>query len=496
MKVAPPAKVTITLGIAVAAYVTLVRPWYRHWGATDAEATSALPGDDLVPDAGYQTTRALTIQAPPGAVWPWLVQMGQGRAGFYSYDWLEKLVGAAIQNVDRIVPELQNLAVGDVVPLSPAGGPTVARIEPDRALVLHDTLDLRTGRSLPPGSPRRYTVHWTWAFVLQPAGGTATRLLLRMRASFVPRRQVAPLVATVFDPAVFVMERGMLRGIQRHAERTAVHSTIGPCREIAPGVYCLEAGKGIMRSNVYFVRSGSSWVLIDAASANCERSIQQTAESLFGEKTRPAAILLTHYHPDHVGSAPELARLWDCPVYLHPDEMPLVSGDLATFRQYANPMDRWVVLPLLRVLPQRRVESVPAKPSLKDVAQAFDPAAALPGLPDWECIPTPGHTPGHASFFRSSDRVLIASDAVSTVDLNSFRGFLLWGLRRAKQRVAGPPWYSTWNWRAAKKSVAALAMLEPRVLACGHGMPMTGERTARELRAFADHFSGPAAERR
>ncbi len=262
-------------------------------------------------------------------------------------------------------------------------------------------------------------------------------------------------------------------------------------QEIAPGVYCMEVGKGIMRSNVYFVRSGSSWVLIDTASANCGPVIQEAAESLFGANTRPAAILLTHNHPDHAGSTLELARRWGCLAYVHPDELPLVTADFSTFfstvKGYANPLDIWVVLPLLRVMP-RRHESMLSESSFKDVARAFDPNTGVPGLPDWECIPTPGHTPGHVSFFRPSDRVLITGDAVLTVHLNSLWGFLLWGFRRNKQRLSGPPWYTTWSWRAAKESVAPLARLEPRVLACGHGLPMSGTGTAPELRAFADHF--------
>jgi len=279
-------------------------------------------------------------------------------------------------------------------------------------------------------------------------------------------------------------------------EREQRKADIGVCREITPGVYCMETGKGISRSNVFFVRSGSSWVLIDAASANCGRLIRRTAESLFGANTRPASILLTHDHPDHAGSALELARIWDCPVYVHPDELPLVAiEDLSTIDKYANPLDRWIVLPLLRTMPRRRVEAMLSSASIKDVVRAFDPRAAVPSLPDWECIPTPGHTPGHVAFFRTSDRVLITGDAIVTVDLNSFWGFLLWGLRLNKQRISGPPWYSTWNWRTAKESVMVLAGLEPRMLASGHGVPMSGDEIARELHAFADHFSGPAAEK-
>jgi glyoxylase-like metal-dependent hydrolase (beta-lactamase superfamily II) len=279
-------------------------------------------------------------------------------------------------------------------------------------------------------------------------------------------------------------------------EREQRKAGIGVCREITPGVYYMEIGKGIDRSNVYFVQSGSSWVLIDAASANCGRLIRKTAESLFGTNTRPASILLTHDHPDHAGSALELARMWNCPVYVHPDELPLVAiEDLSTIEKYANPLDRWIVLPLLRAMPRRRVEAMLSSASIKDVVRAFNPSAAVPSLPDWECIPTPGHTPGHVAFFRTSDRVLITGDAIVTVNLNSFWGFLLWGLRLNKQRVSGPPWYSTWNWQAAKESVTALAGLEPRVLAPGHGVPMSGDEIARELRAFADHFSGPATEK-
>ena len=147
-------------------------------------------------------------------------------------------------------------------------------------------------------------------------------------------------------------------------------------------------------------------------------------------------------------------------------------------------------------MPRQRVEALLSSASIKEVAQAFDPKVAVPGLPDWECIPTPGHTPGHVAFLRTSDRVLIAGDAVVTVNLNSLWGFLLWGLRQSKPRVSGPPWYSTWDWQTAKKSVALLAGLEPRVLATGHGLPMLGEEIARKLCAFADHFSGCTAEKR
>jgi glyoxylase-like metal-dependent hydrolase (beta-lactamase superfamily II) len=246
-----------------------------------------------------------------------------------------------------------------------------------------------------------------------------------------------------------------------------------------------------MRSNVYFVRSGSSWVLIDTASAHCERVIQEAAEIVFGPHTPPAAILLTHDHPDHAGSTLGLARTWGCWAYVHPEEWPLVSMDpstyLVTVKQYANPLDRYLILPLLHLTPPKRRASMLAQSSFIEVLRALDPCGDVPGLPDWQCIPTPGHTPGHVSFFHPVDRILISGDAVLSVQLNSFWGVLRWGLRRSTPHLAGPPRYSTWRWQVAKRSIETLAQLEPRVLACGHGPVMTGQDTARALWTLADH---------
>jgi glyoxylase-like metal-dependent hydrolase (beta-lactamase superfamily II) len=257
----------------------------------------------------------------------------------------------------------------------------------------------------------------------------------------------------------------------------------GVPREIAPGVHFLGVGKGLLRSNIYFVQSGPSWALVDAASANCGRLIRKAAESLFGEDSPPASILLTHDHPDHAGSARELAQMWKCLVWVHPDELPLVLGDVSTFHKYANPLDRWVILPFLRLMGPSRAESMVSRASFKDVARPFDPSVDLPGLPDWEAVFTPGHTPGHVAFFRRADRVLITGDALVTVNLNSF-----WGLLLKRKRVSGPPWYTTWSWRAAKESAASLAELEPRVLAGGHGIPMTDPETPSRVRVFSDRL--------
>jgi glyoxylase-like metal-dependent hydrolase (beta-lactamase superfamily II) len=259
---------------------------------------------------------------------------------------------------------------------------------------------------------------------------------------------------------------------------------VGTPVQIAPGVHWLAVGKGLMRSNVYLVRAASSWALIDAGSRGCGASIQEAAAGLFGPDRSPASILLTHSHPDHAGSARELARLWSCPLYLHPDELPLAGGEISVFRRYPNPLDRWLVLPLLRMLPKSRREAILAESSLAGVALAFDPDGELPGLPGWRSIANPGHTPGHVSYFRASDRVLLTGDAVVTVDLNSLSGLLF-----RKPRPSPPPRYVTWDWQQAKASVAALAGLEPRVLAGGHGKPLAGPSLAADLQMLAQRLS-------
>jgi glyoxylase-like metal-dependent hydrolase (beta-lactamase superfamily II) len=254
--------------------------------------------------------------------------------------------------------------------------------------------------------------------------------------------------------------------------------------EIAPGVHWYSAG--VMAGNIYFVQSASSWVLIDTATAGQGRRIREAAEGQFGVGARPTAILLTHVHPDHSGSAHELARAWDCPVYVHPDEMDLaISRNLATVARYANPLDRWIILPMLRLFPRRRVEAMMERESLQGVVWSFEPGAAPPGLPEWTSISTPGHSPGHTVFFRGDDRVLISGDALLTVDLGSFRGVLYWVLRPSKPQVCEPPWYTNWDRSQMLASASAVVRLQPRVLAPGHGHPLSGEAATSTLRAYA-----------
>jgi hypothetical protein len=197
------------------AYLAL-RPRLLHWAATGDEVRRDLPGDDLVPGAEYSTTRAITIRARPADVWPWLVQMGQGRGGFYSYDWLENLRALDIHSADRIVSELQRLEVGDVIRVAPRVGLVVAVLEPERALVLRSVTDLETKR-LPSPTDRGY-FDWSWGFYLTELAEGGTRLVIRVRAATNPSPATRLLGAVFWEPSHFVMERRMLVGIKRRVE--------------------------------------------------------------------------------------------------------------------------------------------------------------------------------------------------------------------------------------------------------------------------------------
>lgn len=125
------------LAAAGAAYGLAVRPWHMRWGATDSEVEAALPGDEFVPHPTWKATHAISIDAPPEEVWPWIVQIGQDKGGFYSYTWLENAAGCHMRNADRIVPAFQQVAVGDKVWLHPHVPPLpVLLVEPERALVM------------------------------------------------------------------------------------------------------------------------------------------------------------------------------------------------------------------------------------------------------------------------------------------------------------------------------------------------------------------------
>lgn len=189
---------------------------YDRWGATPEETRAAMPGDELVPFPNLTSTRAVTIDAGPDRVWPWLVQIGQGRGGFYSFDALENLIGCGIHSAGRVVREWQHLKPGDLVLLAPGQAPCfrVAAADPPRSLVLAGA-DPRTRQvGAVPSGPGQAASTWQWT--LEPLdGGRRTRLVARQRYSY-PRRQ-APLWR-LLQPVDFVMEREMLRGIKARAE--------------------------------------------------------------------------------------------------------------------------------------------------------------------------------------------------------------------------------------------------------------------------------------
>jgi hypothetical protein len=212
----------LAVGSAVAAGVALLRARYLRWGATDEELKIALPGDELMPDADLAATRAVTVGAAVDGVWPWIAQLGQGRGGFYSYDFLENLVGCDIHSADRIVPEWQSIDVGDEVNLHPELGLVVAVVEPGRALVLRGGVPM--GRM-----PAPYD--FTWAFVLRDQGDGTTRLVVRERYAYA--RRWARLLVEPVELISFVMSRRMLRGIKDRAERAAVATPTSGTSEAA-----------------------------------------------------------------------------------------------------------------------------------------------------------------------------------------------------------------------------------------------------------------------
>ena len=201
-------RTVVLAALAYVAVIIVVRPLYLRWGSSDTELRTALPGDDLVPNPHYTVQHAVTIDATPDAIWPWLVQLGQDRGGFYSYDWLERLIGDDISNAERIHPEWQTLREGDLVRavqpsymggiFGPSVGWRIVRLEPNRVLVLGG---------------------WG-AFVLEPVG-ESTRLIVRTRGAGRPNVALAPFGLLVFEPAHFIMQRRMLLGIKERAERAS-----------------------------------------------------------------------------------------------------------------------------------------------------------------------------------------------------------------------------------------------------------------------------------
>ena len=191
--------------VLFALYFLVVRPWHLRWGATDDEVAMSLPGDDLIQGA-QSATRAITVDAAPGDIWPWLVQLGYGKAGWYSYDWIDNDFK---RSANRIIPEYQDLGIGDRILMMPGMGFDVVSIDPPRSIV----------SVLEDGST-------SWCLALHPMAGGGTRLVSRWR----PKFEITPatvLMTVLAEPGTFIMEQKMLRTIRDRVESaTAVRHSV------------------------------------------------------------------------------------------------------------------------------------------------------------------------------------------------------------------------------------------------------------------------------
>ena len=191
--------ITAAVALAVVAiYKVAIEPWHARWGATEEEIHRTMPGDELIEGAA-STTRAITIRARPAHLWPWLVQIGYGRGGWYSYDWIDN---DGKPSADRIVPELQDLRVGQRIEMVPGMGPELRAAKPPEWLVAGDEEGVR------------------WCLGLYPDGDGGTRLVSRWRQKWTmtPANAIWLLIAA---PGAFIMERRMLKGIKVRVERAA-----------------------------------------------------------------------------------------------------------------------------------------------------------------------------------------------------------------------------------------------------------------------------------
>jgi len=195
-----------------ALYWFAIRRWINQWGATPSDLSRGKAGDSLLANHTYSGTMAITVDAAPEHIWPWLVQIGYQRGGLYSYDWLDRLFGYLDRpSATRILPEFQHLAVGDHIPLGRGPSWPVAVLEPNRALVL----DMRNMGGL----------DWVWQFGLYPIDGSRTRLVSRSRV----RAQAvwARMLTHAIEPAGFLMTRRMLIGLKQRAEALRALNTAG-----------------------------------------------------------------------------------------------------------------------------------------------------------------------------------------------------------------------------------------------------------------------------
>ena len=218
-------------------YDRLLRPWHQRWGLTRNELGRSWPGDELVPNACTDATHGVTINAPASQIWPWVVQIGQDRAGFYSYTQLENLVGCEMRNASQIVPEWQQRQVGDMVWMAPkhkfngVARMEIALLELNRAMILVPP------RDVPQFDRPGGVANSSWGFVLKPIDERSTRLIMRARGERSPRLHDRVIGYTFWEPAHFIMERKMMLSIKDRVESTnasAASTAASRAQPVAP----------------------------------------------------------------------------------------------------------------------------------------------------------------------------------------------------------------------------------------------------------------------
>ncbi|WP_067728009.1 MBL fold metallo-hydrolase [Oceanobacillus damuensis] len=257
--------------------------------------------------------------------------------------------------------------------------------------------------------------------------------------------------------------------LDKYMPMTSVES--GNLHQVAEDVHCFTN----QIVNLCFVGNADNWVLVDAGMPKSAKRIIDQAEKLYGENAKPKALILTHGHFDHVGAAEELVEKWNIPVFAHPLELPFLTGE----KSYPDPdpsVEGGMVAKISEFFPEEPI-------NLKGNISAFPEDGTVPGLPDWEWLHTPGHTPGHVSLLRKTDKLLIAGDAFITVKQDE-----LWKVMMQTEEVNGPPRYFTPDWEASECSVAKLAGLNPTTAITGHGRPMSGEDLSEGLQRLTTNF--------
>lgn len=252
---------------------------------------------------------------------------------------------------------------------------------------------------------------------------------------------------------------------------TSVASGAG--HAVLPDVYFLP----VQIVNISFIGAAGSkdWILVDAGVPKSGKKIIEEAEGRFGNDNPPKAIILTHGHFDHVGAIDDLLEKWQVPVYAHKYELPYLTGK----ESYPEPdptVEGGGVAKISKYFPNEPI----------DISGSVEPLpedGSMPFLPDWEWVHTPGHTKGHISLFRPSDKVLIAGDAFVNVRQDS-----IYKVITQQREINGPPTYFTPDWESARESVKILNELKPEAAITGHGWPLVGEELTGGLEKLANDF--------